>query len=253
MRNTRDGGPGRAPDASDEPFDPADPLAGLVAALRAPADLGPGVDATVMAAVRLAPPLTVVVGGTALPGGARSTAPRAVRPAAPRGNPFTRGARWLARPRAVRVSPLGALMAAGLTFAAVVGLRRDAGRAGRELAATGEYPVATGLTGEFPAVPPSPPAARGRDTVFVTRFMLVAPGATDVSLVGDFNGWDHAATPLVKVARGGVWTVELPLGAGRYSYAFLVDGHRWTADPAAPRAVGDDFGQPSSVITVHGA
>lgn len=249
MRNTTDVGPGRAPDADDHPFDLADPLGGLVAALREPADLGPEVDAAVMAAVRLAPPLTVVPGG-ALPADATA---RHVRPVAPRGNPFTRGARWLARPRSVRVSPLGALMAAGLTFAAVFGLRRDAGRSPRELAATGEYPVATGVTGEFPAIPPSPPAARARDTVFVTRFMLVAPGAKDVSLVGDFNDWDHSATPLVKVAHDGVWTVELPLTAGRYSYAFLVDGHRWTADPGAPRAVGDDFGRPSSVVTVRGA
>lgn len=247
MRDMTDVGPGRAPDADNQPFDLADPLGGVVAALRAPADLGPDVDAAVMAAVRLAPPLTVV------PGDALATVPRAARPIVPGGNPLTRGARWLTRPRAVRVSPLGALMAAGLTFAAVVGLRRDAGRSQRELASTGEYPVAAGVTGEFPAIPPSPPAVRGRDTVFVTRFMLVAPGAKDVSLVGDFNDWDHAATPLVKVARGGVWTVELPLTAGRYSYAFLVDGHRWTADPAAPRAVGDDFGRPSSVVTVRGA
>lgn len=247
MRDMRDVGPGRAPDADDPPFDLADPLGGLVAALRAPADLGPGVDAAVMAAVRLAPPLTVV------PGGAGAAPPQRARPVAPRGNPFVRGARWLARPRPVRVSPLGALMAAGLTFAAVFGLRRDAGRSPRELAATGEYPVATGVTGEFPAIPPSPPAARVRDTVFVTRFLLVAPGAKHVSLVGDFNDWDHSATPLVKVAHDGVWTVELPLTAGRYSYAFLVDGHRWTADPGAPRAVGDDFGRPSSVVTVRGA
>lgn len=247
MRDMRDVGSGRAPDADDQPFAPTDPLGGLVAALRTPADLGPGVDAAVMAAVRLAPPLTVIAGG------APPIAPRTGRPVAPRGTPtpLARGARWLARPRSVRVSPLGALVAAGLTIAAVFGLRRDAGRAPRELARTGEFPATA--TGEFPAIPPAPPVARGRDTVFVTRFMLVAPGAKDVSLVGDFNGWDHAATPLAKVARSGVWTVELPLSAGRYSYAFLVDGHRWTADPGAPPALGDDFGEPSSVVTVHGA
>ena len=40
------------------------------------------------------------------------------------------------------------------------------------------------------------------------------------------------------------------LPPGRYAYAFLVDGQRWIADPAAPPAVGDDFGRPSSVVTV---
>jgi hypothetical protein len=175
--------------------------------------------------------------------------------------------RWLARPRSVRVSPLGALAAAGIAIAALFGVRRDAERRA-ELASTGEHPIAA--TGEFPvpaaaaqnaargaargAVPVA--AVRTRDTVFVTQFVLVAPDARQVSLVGDFNDWDRGATPLVHVAqgeRGGVWTVELPLRPGRYSYAFLVDGHRWTADPNNPRAVGDDFGRPSSVVTVRGA
>jgi hypothetical protein len=241
-----DVGPGRAPDADDESLDPADPLAGLVVALRAPADLGGSVDAAVMAAVRLAPPLLLV------PGNAAPAVTRPVHAAAARVHPIARGARWLARPRSVRVSPLGALMAAGLTIAAVFGLRRDAGHPPRELAGTGEFPAVPGVTGEFPAAPPAALAA-ARDTVFVTRFVLVAPGAKDVSLVGDFNDWDHAATKLARVAGGGVWTVEVPLTAGRYTYTFLVDGHRWTADPAAPPAVGDDFGRPSSVVTVRGA
>jgi hypothetical protein len=250
VRDILDVGPGRAPDADgDEPFALEGPLGGLVAALRAPADLGPGVDTAVMAAVRLAPPLAVV------PGGADATSVRrqAPRVAASR-NPIVRGARWLARPRPVRISPLGALAAAGIAIAAVFGLRRDGDRR-NEMAATGEHPFAA--TGEFPApAAHAAAAARTRDTVFVTRFVLVAPDAKQVTLVGDFNDWDRSATPLVPVAaggQGGVWTVDLPLTAGRYSYAFLVDGHRWTPDPAAPRAVGDDFGRPSSVVTVRGA
>ena len=65
MRNTPDVGTGRAPDADDDNLFLDGPLGELVAALRAPADLGTGVDAAVMAAVRLAPPLTVVPGGAA--------------------------------------------------------------------------------------------------------------------------------------------------------------------------------------------
>jgi hypothetical protein len=201
--------------------------------------------------VRLAPPLAVVQGG-AEPAPRRHARP-AARPAE-RAHPLARGVRWLSRPRAVRISPLGALAAAGIAIAAMFGLRRDAARRG-DLLATGEHPVAA--TGEH-VVPAAatPAAARGRDTVFVTRFVFVAPDAKQVALVGDFNDWKQNATPLVRVAqggRGGVWTVELPLAAGRYSYAFLIDGHRWTPDPAAPRAVGDDFGRPSSVVTVRGA
>ena len=50
----------------------------------------------------------------------------------------------------------------------------------------------------------------------------------------------------------GLWTLDVPLPPGRYQYAFVVDGRRFVADPAAPRAVGDDFGQPTSVVTVAG-
>ena len=36
------------------------------------------------------------------------------------------------------------------------------------------------------------------------RFMLWAPNARRVSLVGDFNGWDREATPMEPI-EGGVW------------------------------------------------
>jgi len=46
--------------------------------------------------------------------------------------------------------------------------------------------------------------------------------------------------------------IEVPLAPGRYGYAFVLDGRRFVADPAAPRALGDDFGAPTSVVTVGG-
>jgi 1,4-alpha-glucan branching enzyme len=54
------------------------------------------------------------------------------------------------------------------------------------------------------------------------------------------------------VPAAGVWTIEMPLAPGRHRYAFVVDGGQWLPDPAAPRAAGDDFGTPSSVVTVVG-
>lgn len=225
-------------------------LGGLVAALRRPADLGSGVDVAVMAAIHLAPAPLVIVDG------ARSDRVRPARPAVPVVRAGTW--RWFTRSRAVSVSPLGAVAAAGIAIAAVFGLRREAARRGEELArgATGEFPA---VTGEYAAVTRDGAAratgpAPARDTVYVTRFMLIAPGAKHVALVGDFNGWDHGATPLTAVASsgsGGVWTVDLHLTPGRYTYAFLVDGKRWVADPRAPRALGDDFGRPSSMLTVR--
>lgn len=78
------------------------------------------------------------------------------------------------------------------------------------------------------------------------QFVLVAPGAQTVSLVGDFNGWDLTATPLRR--RGTVWTIEMPLPPGRHVYSFVVDGAEWVPDATAPRAPDDEFGRASSVL-----
>ena len=82
------------------------------------------------------------------------------------------------------------------------------------------------------------------------QFVLVAPQASSVSLVGDFNDWDPARAPM-RVAHG-VWATAIRLTPGRYRYAFLVNGAEWRADPGAPTARDDEFGTPSSVVTVGG-
>ncbi|HEY0779252.1 MAG TPA: hypothetical protein VGD56_14895, partial [Gemmatirosa sp.] len=131
----------------DEPF----ALGELVAALRRPADFGPGVDTAVMDAIRLAPAPLVVVPGSARRPAVRSRRRDASSPplesAVPA--PLPRAWRWFTRPRAVRVTPLGALAAAGIAVAAVFGLRREASRNAGELASTGPDASATG---EFAAV-----------------------------------------------------------------------------------------------------
>jgi 1,4-alpha-glucan branching enzyme len=73
-----------------------------------------------------------------------------------------------------------------------------------------------------------------------------------VALAGDFNDWSTTATPLRPAGASGAWVVTVPLTAGRYHYAFVVNGQEWLTDPGAPRAPGDDFGAPSSVLTVGG-
>jgi len=92
-------------------------------------------------------------------------------------------------------------------------------------------------------------AAALRDTARLVRFMLVAPRASRVTLAGDFNRWDTAATPLVAAESGGVWSVAVALAPGRHRYAFVVDDTQWIADPAAGGAVGAG-GRPHSVTTV---
>jgi hypothetical protein len=93
---------------------------------------------------------------------------------------------------------------------------------------------------------PLPPAA-----IVTVRFVLFAPEAQQVALAGTFNQWDPAATPLVRTGAPGVWatTLTLPVGGGQHQYAFVVDGARWVADPAAP-AVDDGFGRQNSVLAL---
>ena len=82
------------------------------------------------------------------------------------------------------------------------------------------------------------------------QFVLVAPQAASVALVGDFNDWDPARSPMQTA--NGIWATVVRLAPGRYRYAFLVNGVEWRADPSAPAAKDDEFGTPSSVVTVGG-
>ena len=80
------------------------------------------------------------------------------------------------------------------------------------------------------------------------RFTLQASGLSRVAVVGDFNNWDPRATPMRR--RGGTWDITLPLRPGRYRYSFVADDQKYLADPGRPPAGDDDFGTPTSVITV---
>ncbi|HZG75256.1 MAG TPA: 1,4-alpha-glucan branching protein GlgB [Paenibacillus sp.] len=68
------------------------------------------------------------------------------------------------------------------------------------------------------------------------RFAVWAPRAGGVSVVGDFNGWDPAAHPLVKASQG-VWTgfVEGVGEGAAYKYAVKSQEGEWKfkADPYA--------------------
>ena len=83
------------------------------------------------------------------------------------------------------------------------------------------------------------------------QFVLVAPEARSVAVVGDFNNWGLDDSALVAENHNGVWSVSAPVRTGVHRYAFVVNGKQWVADPTAPRAAGDDFGQPSSALVVE--
>ena len=99
-----------------------------------------------------------------------------------------------------------------------------------------------------PAIAAAPAVTEGS----AVRFVVAVPGAERVALVGDFNAWNLEATPLAATEEEGVWSVTIPLPAGRHEYSFVVDGERWLPDPNAPSAGTADFGPANSVVTVAG-
>ena len=97
-----------------------------------------------------------------------------------------------------------------------------------------------------------PPVSTSASSVFEpVQFVLVAPSAQSVAVVGDFNDWGLNDTALVATNHQGVWSVTAPVPAGVHRYAFVVNGKEWVADPSAPRSAGDDFGLPSSALIVE--
>ena len=82
------------------------------------------------------------------------------------------------------------------------------------------------------------------------QFSLYAPEAKTVALIGDFNGWGSAAEIKLTPTGNGMWGATVPLPAGRYQYAFLVNDERWVTDPHAEQRVNDDFGRQNAVLTI---
>lgn len=81
----------------------------------------------------------------------------------------------------------------------------------------------------------------------VTRLAYRAPLARTVAVAADFNGWKPEAAAMRR-GENGLWTVEIPLPAGRrYEYMFVVDG-RWVTDPDAPASVDDGFGGRNALL-----
>lgn len=91
-------------------------------------------------------------------------------------------------------------------------------------------------------------AAPGSSTVSVL-FVLDAPSARSVSLVGDFNKWNPAAHVLRRSGPGKPWELRITLPKGKmYVYDFVIDGEQWVPDPAVQTRVDDGFGGSGSLL-----
>src|SRR5262249_8877306 len=113
-----------------------------------------------------------------------------------------------------------AVVASLVAAAAAIGF--VAGFGGRDSAAARRGAPGASSNPRVPSAVATKPASLAEEEMEQpVQFVLRAPGAGRVALVGDFNGWDTSRSPM-REERPGVWSVTLPLKAGRHVYAFVV-------------------------------
>lgn len=98
-----------------------------------------------------------------------------------------------------------------------------------------------------PAMKPDVPKPLGG----AVRFTVVVPGAKQVFLVGSFNGWAKESTPMSIVNGSSLWSVDVPLAEGEYTFMYVIDGVRWMTPPQAEDFVTDGFGRTNGVVIVR--
>lgn len=94
-------------------------------------------------------------------------------------------------------------------------------------------------------------AANERESAPVPQqFVFNNGGAHRVAVVGDFNRWNPASTPMTRSPDGELWSVTVPIAPGRHTYGFMVDDTLFVLDPRVPKARDPDLGADGSIIIV---
>ncbi|MBU0571627.1 MAG: AAA family ATPase [Candidatus Omnitrophica bacterium] len=86
------------------------------------------------------------------------------------------------------------------------------------------------------------------DTI-VREFVLRAPKADQVYVLGDFNGWKKTETNRLMQYDDGKWSIHLNLKKGKYRYKYMVDG-QWMHDPDNVEVEANIFGSIDSIISI---
>jgi len=87
-------------------------------------------------------------------------------------------------------------------------------------------------------------------TVTFSLCKAAAAFASDVHLVGDFNGWDKTANPMSR-QKNGSFAASLSLERGKdYQFRYLLDQERWENDWQADKYLRNEFGGDNSVVVV---
>lgn len=114
--------------------------------------------------------------------------------------------------------------------------------------AAGRYAPGPGSPSPSLPVAAAPASAAAADLRWVRLVhMPLDPSVAQVSVAGDFNGWDPQATPMQR--QGEVWVTWLALPADVYEYMFVENGGaRWVTDPLALQTRADGFGGENAVL-----
>jgi diguanylate cyclase (GGDEF)-like protein len=91
-----------------------------------------------------------------------------------------------------------------------------------------------------------------RTSAVLSHGPFAAQPYQSVHVVGDFNGWDRTAEPMLWDPPKKCFTIELFLAPGNYEYKLLLDKEKITIDPNNPESVYDGFDGRNSVLRVSG-
>ncbi len=94
------------------------------------------------------------------------------------------------------------------------------------------------------------PILRSRSASFRFSYEAISNNAQQVSLKGNFNGWNHKATPLTL--EDDVWSADLILQPGLYEYLVVEDGKEML-DPSNPNKKDNGSGGFNSTFRVGSA
>jgi 1,4-alpha-glucan branching enzyme len=92
------------------------------------------------------------------------------------------------------------------------------------------------------------PRYSAKRTAVPVNFICRAPGARQVSLIGDFNDW-QPTTHLMRRQPDGAWMIQVHLTQGHHQYLFWVDGQT-RLDPRAQGVAQAADGQRVSLLAI---
>jgi len=81
-----------------------------------------------------------------------------------------------------------------------------------------------------------------------TEFSFCSPGAMNVYVAGEFNGWDTKSLPMKK-DKDGIWRAKVKLLSRRYEYKLFAD-NVWVEDLPNSETVFNPFGTKNFIISV---